>query len=360
MANTVTIVVRIKQGARYPFKPAVFLGRKPTPGYCLVNGVPEHHPEGRFYLRFKKNGKDKLEPIIGNDAVDAVSLAIRREAKLKLRAEGEAFRESEPVGKSDVDVYEIYCEEMRANKAKRTYQAYANSIRLFRDYYQRELSDLKRSDMLAFKTYLKAQEFAPRTVYNHFLNLTIFLKWAQVKTNLKNGDWPPKPEREPEEYTDAEIETLLKTATDEERLVLNSFLCSGLRSGELAHLTYGDIDFEHSIWSVKPKADWNTKTDESQRSAPVPVWLTKKIAARQGLLTKRDFIFATRKGSPDLYLLRIVKRVAKRAGLTDIRVDNHKFRSTAITRWLQDGCVPMDVKQWVGHKDLDTIMRYYA
>jgi integrase len=65
-------------------------------------------------------------------------------------------------------------------------------------------------------------------------------------------------------------------------------------------------------------------------------------------------------GGVDAHLLRIIKRVAKRAGLTDIRVDDHKFRSTAITRWLREGNSVPDVMAWVGHKSPTTILRYAA
>jgi integrase len=41
-------------------------------------------------------------------------------------------------------------------------------------------------------------------------------------------------------------------------------------------------------------------------------------------------------------------------------VDDHKFRSTAITRWLREGNSPQDVMAWVGHKSLATILRYAA
>jgi integrase len=44
----------------------------------------------------------------------------------------------------------------------------------------------------------------------------------------------------------------------------------------------------------------------------------------------------------------------------DIRVDDHKFRSTAITRWLREGNSVPDVMAWVGHKSPTTILRYAA
>jgi hypothetical protein len=36
------------------------------------------------------------------------------------------------------------------------------------------VTDIKRDDLLLFKTYLKKQEFSGRTIYNHFLNARSF------------------------------------------------------------------------------------------------------------------------------------------------------------------------------------------
>ena len=73
-----------------------------------------------------------------------------------------------------------------------------------------------------------------------------------------------------------------------------------------------------------------------------------------------DLVFPNGNGEPDGHLLRIVKKVAKRAGLDTDEVYCHKFRSTQITRWLQEGCSPTDIVRWVGHENLDTIMIYAA
>lgn len=106
-----------------------------------------------------------------------------------------------------------------------------------------------------FKIFLEGKGFSKRYVYNNFLNVMIFLKWAKVEHGVQNGDWPAKPERDPEEYTDEEITTLLDEADDEERLLLSSFLCSGFRSGELANFTYADINFLMNIWRVEMKEE---------------------------------------------------------------------------------------------------------
>lgn len=41
-----------------------------------------------------------------------------------------------------------------------------------------------------------------------------------------------------------------------------------------------------------------------------------------------------------------------------IRIDDHKFRSTAITQWLREGYTVPDVVQLAGHENMDTIQRY--
>jgi integrase len=153
----------------------------------------------------------------------------------------------------------------------------------------------------------------------------------------------------------------------DDRLLLKAFLNSGLRDGELQHLSYGDIDVKHSLWSVRPKdhnlktREHKLKTIESQRRVPVGEALTKKIMERKEEgKTGEDLIFPnTTESHPDTHLIRITKRVAELAGLEG-RVDNHKFRATAITTWLRNGNAVPDVMEWVGHKSPDTILRYYA
>ncbi len=58
-------------------------------------------------------------------------------------------------------------------------------------------------------------------------------------------------------------------------------------------------------------------------------------------------------------MIRITKRIAELAGITG-RVDNHKFRATAITFWLRAGNTIFDVMAWAGHESSATVQRYAA
>jgi integrase len=259
-----------------------------------------------------------------------------------------------------------YSNEVKANKAHRTWTAYRNSLRHFLACCRKTtVQQVVREDLLALKVYCKTvMEHEDGTVYNNFLNAMVFFKWANHPTGIKAEDWPKKPKPDPKEYSEEELEAMFRVANAEERLILKSFLFSAMRDGELAHLTYGDIDFRDSIWRVRAKPQWNwkLKTEAAQRGVPVSPKLTEKIQERMEMNGKKpsDLIFTGSNGGPDVHLLRIVKAVAKRAGLDPGEVYCHKFRSTQITRWLQAGCSPTDVVRWVGHENLDTIMIYAA
>lgn len=333
-----------------------------------------------FYIRDQRGGKQwvRLEAqTLAQAKAEALKAQEIMEAEKKglTVAEGQELRDENRL----TTRIHVYLEEVEANKSKGTYAAYNRSLELFKQSCHRlHIGDVKREDLLGFKTFLKKQEISDRSRYNHFLNVTVFLKWAghsAESIGVKKNDWPPKPEREPEEYHDDEIEKMLTRAAKtfrgiekdkadrngDDRLLLSALLCSGLRDGELSHLTYGDIDARHSLWTVQPRNGHNLKTKESQRHVPVPEWLTKKIMEKKKAESRsdEDLIFPNTQGQPDEHLLRITQRIADDAGVTG-RVDNHKFRSTAITRWLRNGSTVPEVMAYVGHKNPATILRYAA
>jgi integrase len=331
-----------------------------------------------FYVRDQRGGQQWLR-LQARELDDAKAEAEKMQHILQAKAQGVEVLDAPDENKERLtNKVAAYLAEVEANKSKATWDAYRRSTELFLESCKRlNLADVNRTDMLNFKAYLKKKEFSGRSQYNHFLNMTIFFVWAKGEADtlgLKEGDWPDKPERDPEAYSDEEINKLLKTAattfrglkrqkgeTKDDRLLLNAFLNSGLRDGELSHLTFGDIDQKHSLWKVRPKENHNLKTTGSRRDVPVGEWLTKNIMERKNTEKKQDtdLIFPGKTGGVDTHLIRVTQRIAKLAKVTG-RVDNHKFRATAITIWLRDGNTIFDVMSWVGHESTATLQRYAA
>jgi integrase len=276
-----------------------------------------------------------------------------------------------------------YLAFVEANKAPATLRKFTRSLKYFVQSAPPNVKDITRETMLNFKHALVKRGMNSRTVFSHFLDVQIFnkwhtkSKWPRIITELEKGDWPEKVNREPEAYTQNELTKLfaatepseanlekmknLKRSREEklsmlrdENLILKSFLMSGMRSGELTNLVYGDVDKENSLWKIR-----KGKTKAAQRSIIIPKELTQKILDRQKAMYRsdRDLIFPSKTGKVWHKIHHVVQRVARRAGVTG-RVDDHKFRSTAITLWILAGVNLYKIKGWVGHQHIKTLEYY--
>ena len=56
MANRkVSIWIYVKVGDRWRYaKPVEERNHKLKPGWCVVNGVEQHHPHGAYYIRYRE------------------------------------------------------------------------------------------------------------------------------------------------------------------------------------------------------------------------------------------------------------------------------------------------------------------
>jgi integrase len=125
-----------------------------------------------------------------------------------------------------------------------------------------------------------------------------------------------------------ELKALFAAATPDEWLLFQFFLCTGAREQEVAHAEWDDIDFVDGLFTVKAKANWKPK-DYEERTVPLPDFLGALLKDRMlrgsGLL-----IFPTWEGKVDGHMLRILKDLAKRAGLVG-EFKLHKFRKSYAT-----------------------------
>ena len=67
-----------------------------------------------------------------------------------------------------------------------------------------------------------------------------------------------------------------------------------------------------------------TQKKYQERTVPIPRWLTQQIEERRKSHPDDKLVFANINGTPDGHILRVLKRVSKRAGFIG-RADDHKF-----------------------------------
>jgi integrase/recombinase XerD len=89
MANRkVSVWKYVKVGNRWKYcRPVYGRNNKIKPHWALVNGKPEHHPEGNFYTSYR-DGKKKIWKKIGPNPADAVHAAAIEKSILNAKSLG--------------------------------------------------------------------------------------------------------------------------------------------------------------------------------------------------------------------------------------------------------------------------------
>jgi integrase/recombinase XerD len=358
----VTKRVRTAKGLRY-CPVVIAANRRIKPDLVLLNGKRERHPEGAYYLEWRENGR-RVRVSVGNDAADASVRRFRKEAELNaVNAGVTVVPENGNNGRRSIAVAVAeYLEETRISKKPRTFAAYSTALSYFvKSCSKIFLADIDRKDALEFCAFLRNKKNqAPRSVYNKFENLMMFLKANGIRGLVGKNDWPRYVEDEPEIYSKAELKSFLAACDATEKLWFEFFLMTGEREQEVMYTYWSDITFAESIVRVtyKPDRAWTPKTYK-EREIPVPAKLLKALKAWKAKSDQTcNLVFPTAGCKPKLDFLDCCKAIAKRAGLNPDGFWLHKFRSTFATWALWAGVDLRTVQQWLGHSDMESTMRY--
>ena len=367
MANTqsrevnLTKRVQTSKGMRYC---PVVLGSngRIRPDVVLVNGRPERHSEGSYYLEWREKGK-RIRLSVGNDAQDAAARRQRKEAELRALNNGVSVLPEPGDGhRSVAAAVAHFLEETELTKKPKTLAAYTTALNYFTESCRKlYLHEIERYDLLKFVGFLRDEKKqSPRSVYNKFETVMGFLKANGIRGLVGKNDWPRYTEEEPEMYEQEELDKLFKACTEEERLWFEFFLMTGMRELEVMHTYWPDINFTaNTVWvSHKPDRNWTPKAYK-EREIPIPAKLAKKLKAWKAKSDKNcDLVFPTAGCNPKLDFLDCLKACAERAQLNKEDFWLHKFRSTFATRCLWAGVDLRTVQQWLGHSDMESTMRY--
>lgn len=155
-------------------------------------------------------------------------------------------------------------------------------------------------------------------------------------------------------------------------------LQTGLRTGELTALTWGDVDFEKNILHVRRSADyrngggkWEIKTPKSRagiRDIPLSREasriLKEQKAKMQALSVVRmeykDFVFLSKNGNPikNSTYNEDLDNICRKACIEHISM--HTLRHTFATRCAEAGMKPKTMQAVLGHSNIGITMNIYV
>ena len=153
--------------------------------------------------------------------------------------------------------------------------------------------------------------------------------------------------------------------------LIEAAILSGARLGELAGLTWDDIDDVHNVLHItkqlvtrsvkdpEPKF-MDTKTENSVRDVPVPAYLIEDI---KKLRCDGDVLcFYTQKNKPitTSSTSRYTHRMLKRLGIHNKNFHFHSFRHSHVALLLANGVDIYAISRRLGHNNIRTTLQIYS
>lgn len=256
-------------------------------------------------------------------------------------------------------------DSMAADRKESTVKAYVGAVKeLFRETgkHYSQITGQDITDFLAIKQHRdKIGQNYKSTLYRYF---SAFLGWAYDNGHILNDVIKKVPhvkatQKRKERLTDEEIEDIRDACqTLKEKALVELLISTGMRVGEVVALNLSDLDLQHKRVSI-----YGQKTDRYRTG----MLTTKAVKALRKYISSRNYctdalFICDRKPYNRLQnssLEKMVKDIAKRAGITRIPVTVHVYRKTFASVMYKKTKDVLLVSKLLGHAKTDMTVQYY-
>jgi integrase/recombinase XerD len=382
--------------------PRVYIRRKePGKGWrykAVPKGAgrrPVAEPGTKFHVRYA----DASGKSVWSQAYDSLEEAQRESAGLELNAKAlaigltvEEYKNKTNAGRVPVrTAVEKFLEDARRTKKPKTVIGYELNLKQFQDSLDKKIrfvDEVTKKALAEFRDFLADKGYEARTQHNRLMTVLSLLKKNKIKTDFSlSADLPVFEEEPAVPYQPAELQKLFAAMTPEEVIRYKFFLGTACREKEVTYASWQDIDFSRGIYHIRRKPDvgFTPKKHES-RLVKMPTELVELLRERKKSAPHSRWIFVNQDGGPDNHFLRKLKRIALRAGAncgnctapwtagryhTTRKIETtckvhpvcehhylHRLRKTCASNWETKGVPVRTIQVMLGHKSLETTMRY--
>lgn len=334
--------------------------------YEIVGDLVRIFQRGQtWYANFQYEGRQHRRSLQTRNRKEARRRAIRLEAELL-----NGRQPASGAVPSVAAVVHQYTEFLKSEgRAPKTLSKYDGVFRRLRDLAgQRRVTKISGVNLElidAYKNRRVADGAAKKTVHTEVVVIRQLVNFALSRKMITVDPLEglrlkkPKPRRQPC-WSRKEVGQILLASNAVYRPALTLLAETGMRVGELKHLTWDDVDLEHRVLLVREKEGWKPKTGDARAVPLTPA----AMAVLEALPRKGKWVFTAApsprypKGDHQISerrLLEYLKRVLKRLGL---RGHVHTFRHSFISNALMQGIPEAIVREWVGHVDPEVLKLY--
>jgi site-specific recombinase XerD len=253
------------------------------------------------------------------------------------------------------------------NRSRATLRAYKADVLQFitflteTDVTKMTPADVSKLDCLEYLSFLAkkgltgvamARKLAAIREYFRFLEgVGVIAKSPTVGIETPKREKHTRAYLRPDEYTKM---LSLAGASPRDYAILQTFLQTGIRVSELAHLTIDDVDFLKPAITVRGKGGVEREIALEKRGMQA---LKNYLAVRGDSLSER--LFLNYQGEPisERGIRKLVVKYRKAAGISK-KASCHTLRHTFATYKAEKGVSPFQLQQWLGHANLNTTQIY--
>jgi hypothetical protein len=298
-SRSASIWLYVRVGKRWKYcKPVVSKNNKIKPGYAIVAGIEEQHPEALYYVHYRENGKQKWWKM-GKDPNTAVMFAYQMETRFKAQRMGIKLQEDsgEEIPIQMVDSMPGYLAEYKLANRPRSHALMKQTLEEFHALTRKNvIVNISRYDLLAYRQWLIDRRRSHRTASNKMLRVGQFIR-SVLKLDRGKGLVTEKDgkyeEKEPQVYTQEELDKFFAKCTPFQHAVFSCYLMTGLRRKELENLTWDCVDLGRAIVRVEAKGDFVPKTWQ-MRTVEIPSELVEILRVQPKTC---KYVFPTPKGT---------------------------------------------------------------
>lgn len=203
---------------------------------------------------------------------------------------------------------------------------------------------------------------APRTVNYELRVVRTFFQWA-VRRNYLFVNPATEVERlriskrvVPKFLSSEQLRRLFMVCNDAERHLFMTVLLTGMRKGEVEHLTWPDINFDVGVIFIQAKLQWHWQPKTDERLIPISPTLHELLVRLHAERRDDGLVFPNKSGAVDTHMLSKLKKLGRRAGIPHITV--HMLRHSFGAHLRMAGVNLADIADLMGHKDLATTQIY--
>lgn len=156
------IRIRNRRGQRVYCAPVFAANGRLKPMAAMVNGKPEAHPEGIYYLRYTSEAGKRVYERLGRDSIEALNIMHRRELARASKASGlEVLEPAAPVRIDDAIAK--YLTRVAISRSERTKNEFNLFLPQFRSLCNKVyLHEITADDLLLYAEWVRQQGLAPQ------------------------------------------------------------------------------------------------------------------------------------------------------------------------------------------------------